>query len=334
MAPPTINDVARLAGVSKKTVSRVINRSPLLRPDTRAKVDLAIAELGFTPSPQARALALGRNFIIAMIHNESCGAHAAQAQHGALAALRDSDFALCVFSAEAGSQYLLTDLRRFLEKHRPHGVILLPPLSSTAGAAELCMELGSSTVRLAGAAIDAAVPCVWTSERQAAADLTQYLAALGHQRIGFVAGADSCLTARECELGYIDALAAHGFDRGAELVAAGDGSFASGKAAARLLLEVSPRPTAIFAACDEMAAGVLDAARELGIAVPRGLSVTGFGDTPIAPLLSPPLTSVRLPIAEMAFAAAIRLADPVAGANQPAAFRGELIARASTGPAA
>ncbi len=334
MAQPTINDVARLAGVSKKTVSRAINRSPLLRPDTRAKVDLAIAELGFTPSPQARALALGRNFIIAMIYDAASGQQTSQAQQGALAALRDSDFALCVFAAEGGSHYLLADLRGFLERHRPHGVILLPPLSSTTGAAELCTELGSSTVRLAGAAPGAGTPCVWTSQRQAAADLTHYLAALGHQRIGFVAGADSCLTSRECELGYIDALAAHGFDRGAELVAAGDGSFASGKAAARLLLQVSPRPTAIFAASDEMAAGVLDAARELGIAVPGDLSVGGFGDTPFAPLLSPPLTSVRLPIAEMAFAAAIRLADPQAGANQPAEFGGKLIARASTGPAA
>ena len=332
MGQPTINDVARLAGVSKKTVSRVINHSPLLRADTRAKVEGAIAELGFVPSPQARALALGRNFIVAMIHDAGSTALASQAQQGALAALRDSEFALCVFAVELASPFLLADLRRFLELHRPYGVILLPSLARLAGVIDLCAELGTSTVRLAGSTPSDDNACVWSADRQAAADVTQYLVALGHQRIGFIAGPADCLISRECELGYMDALAVHGLDRGADLVAAGEGSAALAKAAARLLLEVSPRPTAIFAASDEMAAGVLDAAHDLGIAVPNALSIAGFGDLPFASLLSPPLTSARLPTTEMAFAAAIRLADPVAGSSQPTEFRGELMTRGSTGP--
>jgi LacI family transcriptional regulator len=334
MGLPTINDVARLAGVSKKTVSRVINRSALLRADTRAKVEGAIAELGFVPSPQARALALGRNFIVAMIHDASGAALASQAQQGALAALRDSEFALCVFAVELASPFLLADLRRFLELHRPYGVILLPTVAHLPGIIELCAELGTSTVQLAGSAPGDESACVWSADRQAAADLTQYLVALGHQRIGFIAGPADCLISRECELGYMDALAVHGLDRGADLVASGEGNAARAKAAAHLLLEVSPRPTAIFAAGDEMAAGVFEAALALGVAVPHQLSVAGFGDAPFAAMMAPALTSVRRPLTEMAFAAAIRLADPVAGANQPAEFRPELVTRGSTGPAA
>lgn len=254
------------------------------------------------------------------------------AQRGALAALRDSGCALIPFECEAASSWLLDDLRRFLGNHRPRGAILLPPLSAVAGLAELCAELGCPPVRLSPADLPGPSPVLCANHRQAMADATQYLIAMGHDRIGLVTGPDQCLSARECELGFIDALAAQGLDRGAELVAASDGSFASGEAAARLLLAVSPRPTAILAVSDLLAAAVIKQALADGIAVPADLSVIGLGDSPLAEALPAALTSLRPPWGEMAFAAAIELSGQSAR-PQPAEFFASLITRDSSGPA-
>jgi LacI family transcriptional regulator len=259
---------------------------------------------------------------------------AAPAQRGVLAALRDTPHALCQFEGQTDSPALLADLRRYLEQHRPSGAILLPPLSAYAELAELCLELGCKVVRISPVTLGGPAPVLCSNHRQAAADATHYLIALGHQRIAFIAGPEAYLASRECELGYIDALASQGLDRGAELVAASNGSFESGQTAARLLFEVSPRPSSILAASDELAAGALHAAHEHGIAVPSDLSIIGFGDSALAAQLWPQLTSVRLPESEMAFAAAIEL---IGGANtppQPVEFFGSLVLRASTGPIA
>lgn len=262
----------------------------------------------------------------------AAGDHAA-AQRGALAALRDSSFALVLYEAEAASPHMLSDLRQFLTVHRPHGAILLTPLAASAELADLCLELGIEPVRLFPGGLPGPAPALCSNDRQAACDATQYLIALGHQRIGFIAGPEHCPSAIECELGFIDALAAHELDRGAELVAPSDGSLASGETAALLLLEVSPRPTAIFAASDALATGALRAARALGIAVPEALSVIGFGDTGLAAQLPLPLTSVQLPVSEMAFAAAIQLIGGPDAPTQPGEFFGTLVPSATSGPA-
>lgn len=251
------------------------------------------------------------------------GDHSA-AQRGALAALRDSDCALILFEGEAGSAWLFQDLRRFLELHRPQGAILLPPLSA---------ELGCPPIRLSPCDLPGPLPVLCANDRQAMADATQYLIALGHSRIGFIAGPEQCLSSRECELGFIDALAAHDLDRGAELVANSDGSPASGEAAAALLLDVSPRPTAILAASDELAAGALKAALALGVDVPGALSLIGFGGSSLAEALTVPLTSLHAPWSEMAFAAATQLASET-DMPQPAEFFAALVPRATTGPPA
>jgi LacI family transcriptional regulator len=333
MTKPTINDVAAQAGVSKKTVSRVINKSPLLNEATRAKVEQVIAELGYVPNPQARALAMGRNFLIALVHDNSNPQLALAAQQGVLEAIRDTEYALVVRPVERGAPALEQDLRRFLETQRPAGVLLLPGVAELESIVRACGEIGCNYVRMAASAIDEPTRLVASNDREAAAGMIGYLIALGHQRIGIVAGPDELGSAQERELGYLDAMADHDLDRGPALIASGDYSFESGLAAGKLLLEVSPRPTAIFAANDAMAAGVVHAARAMGISVPEQLSIVGFEDTPIAAHIWPPLTTVRLPVAEMARAAAIKLVFPDAAATQPSQFRLELIPRASAAPA-
>lgn len=259
------------------------------------------------------------------------GDHSA-AQRGALAALRDGECALVLFQGEAGSPWLLDDLRRFLDRHRPRGAIVLPPLSAMPGLAELCAEMACPPVRLSPCDLPGSTPLLCANHRQAMADATHYLIALGHSRIGLIAGPEHCRSSRECELGFIDALAAHELDRGAQLVAPSDGSLASGQAAAAMLLAVSPRPSAILAVSDVLAAGALKAAQDLAIDLPGGLSLTGLGDTALAEALPVPLTSLRPPWEEMAFAAAIQLAAPSAP-PQPAEFFARLVPRASTGAA-
>ena len=349
MAKPTINDVAHLAGVSEKAVDLAISRSPLLSRATREKIEKVITEIGFVPDLPAPAPAPApvaaptpspasmprRNSLIALVYEEGdCdGALVSAAQQGILNAIRDTEFALVIHPLAGEGKAWEADLRRFLGLHSPFGVILLPPLSGQERVAGQCAELGCGYVCLEASPSGGEEAGSAKGDRGAAARVVGQLVSLGHERIGFITGPDESRSARERELGYLDAMADHGLDRGPSLIASGDNSFASGIAAGRLLLEVSPRPTAILAGTDEMAAGAMHAAGERGIAVPTALSIIGFGDTAIASLLWPPLTTVRVPIAEMARAAVCRLIDPDAAQHLPAPFEPVIITRGSVGPA-
>jgi LacI family transcriptional regulator len=224
-------------------------------------------------------------------------------------------------------------LRRFLETQRPAGVLLLPGVAEFDSIVRACNDIGCTPIRLGTTALDETAQTIVSNDREAAAGAVGYLIALGHRRIGLIAGPEDGGPAQERELGYLDAMADHDLDRGPALISAGDYSFESGISAGNLLLEVSPRPTAIFAANDAMAAGAIHAARARGIRVPEDLSVVGFEDTPVAAQIWPPLTTVRVPIAAMARAAACRLIFPAAAASQPSQFRLELVPRSSAGPA-
>src|ERR1043165_9957640 len=126
-ARATINDVARLAGVSKKTVSRVINSSPLLNEETRGRVEKVIRELGYVPNPQARALALRRNFLVGLIHDNPNAQMVLNMQQGILGALEATDFGVVARAVDRNSSMMLDDVRLFLERQRLFGVVLLPP---------------------------------------------------------------------------------------------------------------------------------------------------------------------------------------------------------------
>jgi LacI family transcriptional regulator len=333
MAKLTINDVAARAGVSKKTVSRVINNSPLLNAATRTKVEQVIAELGYVPSPQARALATGRNFLIAVIHDNRNTEMVLAAQQGVLEAIRDTDYALVVRPVDRRVPGLEQDLRQFLETQQPAGILLLPGVAEMELVVRTCRDVGCPYVRMAATDIDVPLQLVATNDRKAAAEAVAYLIGLGHQRIGIVSGPDEAGPAQQRELGYLDAMADHDLDRGPALIATGDFSFESGIAAGNLLLEVSPRPTAIFAVNDAMATGVLHAARARDISVPAELSIVGFEDTPIAAQIWPPLTTVHVPVAVMACGAVFKMIYPEQAEELPAHFDLELVTRGSAAPA-
>lgn len=329
---PTINDVARIAGVSKKTVSRVINRSPLLKEATRQKVEKVIAELGYTPNPQARALALRRNFLLGLLHDNPNAQTVLNFQEGVLDAIRDTEFALVVRPVDRRSPDMLEDIRNFLELQRLYGVLLLPPISENDDLAKLCRDMGCGYVRMGSAALDDAEHLVQSNDREVVESVIDYLVELGHRRIGIIEGPTGFRSAAERREGFFAAMKRHRLEVSDTAIAQGNYRFDSGVEAANTLLEGQAQITALFASNDEMASGAYHAARERGIEVPRQLSIVGFDDSPIAAHIWPPMTTVGWPIHEMAKAAALKLIDPSSDGAQPSRFPARLVTRDSVGP--
>ncbi|MCJ2183779.1 LacI family transcriptional regulator [Novosphingobium sp. 1949] len=337
----TITEIAQLAGVSTKTISRYLNDSPLLSTAMRERVEAVVSQTGFVPNAQARALALRRNFLIALVHAGGDRAVRDAVEDGMLDAMAGSDLALVVHrldgdrardAARANGPTAhdeaegapdgagrISALQDFLARHSPSGIVVLPPLAEQAMIAQVCERAQVRCVRLgrsAPALLPAAqaplppgggIETLASNDRAAMAQIVHWLVELGHHRIGLVGGPESSLCAQERELGYLDAMADHDLDRGPALIEAGDNSFASGIAAGHLLLEVSPRPSAIVAANDAMATGVIHAAAAAGLAVPDDLSVVGFDDSPLAAMTCPPLTSMQVPWRAMGREAVRRL---------------------------
>ena len=332
----TINDIARIAKVSKKTVSRVINQSPLVRPETRDRVNAVINELGFTPDPQARGLAFRRSFLIGLIYDNPNAQFIVNSQYGILDGLRGSGFELVVYPCDRGSPSLFADVRAFVERQRLFGVVLLPPVSENDALVELLKDLGCAYVRVASAALDEPEHMIASNDQIGTGEAAQHLISLGHRRIGVITGPNGYRSAAERWSGFRDVLRKAGLEPPSDYVVEGGYNFESGVACAEYLLSLEPRPTAIFASNDEMAAGVYHVANQRGIRIPDELSVIGFDDTPLAARMWPPLTTVRWPIRDMGRTAAqLLLAQARDGAVQRPAkpIEPRLVVRGSTGPA-
>ena len=307
----TINDIARLAGVSKKTVSRIINHSPLVREDTREKVEALMREVGFVPDPMARALAFRRSFLIGMVYDNPNAEYIVNMLSGALDSLRGTGFELVVHPCDSKNPAYIDGVRRFVLQQKLHGVFLVPRVSEDQALVDMLMETGCRYARIAAVSLDEAARMITTNDRQGAVEVAKYLESLGHRHIGLITGPQRYLSTRERGAGFQDTLTARGATLPAKYIAEGGYTFESGVACAEQLLALTPRPTAIFALNDEMAAGVYKAAHKLGLSVPEDLSVVGFDDSPIASRLWPSLSTVRLPIRDMGLhAAAMLLAEP------------------------
>lgn len=305
----TINDIARLAGVSKKTVSRVINRSPLVQQETREKIEALIREVGYVPDPMARGLAFRKSFLIGMVYDNPNAQYIVNMQEGALASLRGSGFELVVHPCDSKSDDYIAGVRDFVLQQRLHGVILVPRVSEDAALVEMLQQVGCRYARIAAVSLDEPARMIATNDRLGAVEVANYLESLGHRQIALITGPQRYLSTRERGAGFLQALSRRGIELPATHIVEGGYTFESGVACAERLLALEPRPSAIFTLNDEMAAGVYKAAFKMGLSVPDDLSVVGFDDSPLASRLWPSLSSVRLPIRDMgAFAAAMLLA--------------------------
>jgi len=299
----TIIDVAQAAGVSPMTVSRALKNEGRISEQTRASVLRIVGELGYTPNSSARSLAAGRPHQIGFVYSGITGAFLKNFLAGAVARARDTENQMVVETCDLDDETSQREAARRMAKADVRGVILTPPISESSSLVE---ELQRLKIRFASVAV--ANPSdnpltVRIDHRRAAADITRHLIELGHRRIGFIRGHRAYRSAKERELGFGDALKATGIDPAECPVVQGHYNLESGIAAAEQLFQLDPRPTAIFASNDEMAAGVINVAHQRGIVVPRDLTVVGFDDMEVARIVWPRLTTIRQPVAQMAAAA-------------------------------
>jgi LacI family transcriptional regulator len=334
MARTTIDDVAAAAGVSIKTVSRVLNDEPGVRSETQSRVRDAIAALRYRPSLPARSLAGRRSNLLGLVYANPSANYVFDVQNGAMARCRDAKLRLFIQSCNDRGAERVEDVLAMVDQTHVDGLVITPPLSSEPALIAALEARQLPFVRLAPDALDAGAACVVMDDEAAAREMTEHLLGLGHRRIGFVAGHPDHVSSRLRQDGFEAALAAAGVTH-PQPVEQGHNDLASGLKAGRRLLNRMDRPTAIFASNDDMAAGVIQAARELGLDVPRQLSVAGFDDSEIAGIVWPALTTIRQPSYAMAFAAAGLLIDLVRGRAVPAVTRLDyaLVLRGSTGEA-
>ncbi len=328
----TINDIARLSGVSKKTVSRIINHSPLVRKDTREKVEALMREVGYLPDPMARGLAFRKSFLIGMVYDNPTAQYIVNMQYGALDAIRDSGFELVVHPCDSRNPNYIDGVRRFAQQQKLHGVMLVPRVSEDQALADMLAEIGCQYVRIASVAMDETSRMVVTHDREGAAEAATYLHMLGHRDMALITGPSNYRSALERTAGFVEGLAQSGMQLPPGRILEAGYTFESGVAAAEKLLASGKRPTAIFTGNDEMAAGVYKVAMRAGISIPQQLSVVGFDDSPLASRLWPSLTSVRRPTRDTGRMAASMLLQPSATAVSSTSVRPHLVIRDSCQP--
>ncbi len=329
----TINDIARLSGVSKKTVSRVINDSPKVRPATRARVQAVIEEHGYSPHPEARALALRKSYLVAMIYDNPSPQYIVNMQRGILDALEHSDLQLVIRPCDRGEEGYFGGIRKFIKQQRFFGAILPPSVSEDQELVDMIEESGCRYVRIASVIMDSPGNTVKTHDSEGAEKAAHHIADLGHQRIAHIRGPLSFRSSHERYRGFELGLREYGIRLDPGLVLEGGYTFETGFECARRLFDMDHPPTAVFTGNDEMATGVYQAARQAGIRVPEDISIVGYDDTPIASRIWPRLTTVRLPIRRMGQAAGeLLLADPTETTQRYVSFTPELVVRESTAP--
>jgi LacI family transcriptional regulator len=294
----TIGDVAAEAGVSVATVSKVINRRWGVAEDTSARVRAVIDELGYQSSLVAQSLRSRQTNVLGILVVD-IEPFSAELLKGAARAVHGSGYELVVFSGCGRADDQVGWEQRYLSRVSGtlcDGAILVTPSSvdATYGAPVVAVDhnVGSSSL-----------PSVDSDNLRGAVAATEYLVGLGHRRIGFLAGRSDLESARLRERGYRTALKAAGIKLDPKLVRVGGYQPDSAEEAARLMLQGADRPSAIFAANDVSAIAAMEAARTLGLAVPRDLSLIGFDNVPESALCEPPLTTIEQPIQQMGFEA-------------------------------
>jgi len=335
-APATISDVAEIAGVSIKTVSRVFNEEPNVREETRQRVLQVVADLDYHPNIAARSLAGRKSFLIGLLYDNPCANYILGLQSGSLDRLRGEKWRLLVVPCEDSWRMGGKSTVSMVRAAGVGGVILTSPICDNAEIVNDLVAARIPMVQIAPAnhlGARPVAPSVGMDDRSAAAEITRHLIDLGHRRIAIILGDPTHSSTHERLAGFHRAMGEAALEVDPSLVGPGLYTFESGLEAARVLLNRPDRPTAIFAHNDDMAAATIVAAGELGIAVPGELSVAGFDDSQFATTVWPRITTIRQPIRAMAQAATDALVQIMEGSRRTSEHRVmpyELIVRGST----
>ncbi len=307
----TIKDVARHAGVSPMTVSRVVNGERNVRDETREAVMKAIRELDYAPNLAARSLASAQSLKIGLLYSNPSSAYLSEFLLGGLDQCSRAGAQLLVEKCD--SEASEAEAIDHLLAAGVDAVLLPPPLCDSRRVVDRLRAGGLPTASIASGAPAPGVVSVRIDDRAAARAMTRHLIGLGHERIAFVRGNPNQTVSELRFLGYADALAERGLAVDERLVAQGYFTYHSGLDAADQLLSLRQRPTALFASNDDMAAAGVAVAHRQGLDVPRDLTIVGFDDTALATTVWPPLTTIRQPVAEMSREGVAALVEAVRG---------------------
>jgi len=331
----TINDVAKQAGVSIKTVSRVMNNEPSVRQPTRDKVMEVVTALNYKPNLAARNLAGTKAYSIAFIYDNPNAYYIIDMQNGILSACKKQGFELLIHPCNSKSEHLLEEITNMIRHSRIAGIVLTPPFSEIPEFVQHILALDVDVVRIMSGDVapDELAPCIMVNDHQASMSITQHLIDLGHKDIGFIAGETAHMSTVERLKGYKQALKNNDIAIDERLIIEGKYSFESGVEGAKRLMAGDKKPTAIFSCNDEIAAGALFSARLMGISIPEQLSITGFENSPFSRQTWPRLTTADQPNPQIAEDAANLLIAKVRkhpAKNISSQYTPQLIVRDST----
>lgn len=331
----TMRDVAKLARVSTKTVSRVVNRESAVREETRDRVLQAIEQLDYRPELSARGTGDAKAYSIGLIYDNPNPYYVIAMQEGTLAACLDLGYGLQIYPFHSKPPGVADALQNLVLRARLAGLVLAPPMSERTALLDKLAAYDIPLVRVISAAESPRdkFPCIFVNDRGAAYAITEHLIQLGHSRIGFLWGRKEFASSTERYKGYELALRDYGINLARELVVQGDYTFDDGFRGAHRLLKLAKPPTAIFGSNDEIAAGALAAARASGVDVPYGLSIAGFEDSPFSRHSWPSLTTSRQRTDLIAEHATRLLIAKIRGNEvENEGFNPELVVRNSTAP--
>jgi LacI family transcriptional regulator len=297
----TIHDVAKAAGVSVSTVSRVLNNKIDVAPDTCRKIQEVIEKLGYTSNLAARSLRSRSTNVIGLVLFDIVDPFSIQIMSGIDRALKELNYYdLIVYSSVDSKRKLAADRERrsvsLLDNSITDGIIVAAPSAATFTNVSPIVIIDPHNE-------NPDYPAVIAQNREGAFIVMRYLTGLGHRRIGFIGGRPELQSSNQRWQGYTDGLAQAGLPLEPDLVQAGDYTRPTGLSCAQKLLSLPNPPTAIFAANDQSAFGVLDAAQAAGLRIPKDLSVVGFDNIPESAYTTPPLTTIDQLIEQMGFTA-------------------------------
>jgi LacI family transcriptional regulator len=321
-----MRDVAKRAGVSIKTVSRVVNDQGEISETTRERVLAVINQLGYRPNLLARGLATQQTYTVGLILNDISNPFFPEVARGVQDAARAHNYSVFLCNSDDQVEEE-THILQTLAAQSVDGVILFPCLYSQVGS---FAEPHRPIVVINSDYTHPNISVVMTDNYQGAMLAVDHLAAKGHTEIGMITGH---LPGSQRVLGFTAGLKAHGLNPAANRILLGPPTFERGQEAAGHLLAEYPELTAIFAFNDVLAVGAIQACKKLGRRVPQDCAIVGFDDIPLASLIDPPLTTVRLPKYDLGQAAMTRILDMLDKPGQvlpPTKLEVELITREST----
>ncbi len=340
----TVLDVGRLAGVSGKTVSRVINGDGAIRASTRDRVKAAMEALDFQPNLAARSLRSARSFIICLLTAHFSSFYFSEVVRGAAEACAARDYHLLIKESPADRDSSAA-LDSVLGRLKVDGFVVLPPLTDNAKLLDALDRLGTPYVRISPAADPNRSPSVTSDDASGVEALARHLWSLGHRRFGYVGGPATHGATHVRRRSFIEALLQEGaapedisnYEMPETLVLEAE-RYRTSRAAARTgaravdaFMALPQPPTALFAFSDEMASGAVARAHQLGLSIPGDLAIAGFDDSDIGLIIHPPLTTIRQPIIEMMEDAVRRLIERDSSRDL-APHAVQLLLRASTDP--